>query len=91
MTALYLFTRGGLPLHDLERVQQGQQPLAALDMRLGRMEVRERRVAYQRSRDLGQAVEPVGQLVQAPAPGERGRLCPRGVLVIEGRERGRGV
>ena len=47
MAALYLFTRGGPSLDDLESVQQGQEPLAALDVRLGRMQLRERRVAYE--------------------------------------------
>jgi hypothetical protein len=42
-----LFTRGGPPLDDLEGVQQGQEPLAALDVWLGRMQLRERLVAYE--------------------------------------------
>jgi hypothetical protein len=47
VAALYLFTRGRQSLDDLEGVQQGQEPLAALDVRLGRMQFRERRVAYE--------------------------------------------
>jgi hypothetical protein len=39
VAALYLFTRGRPPLDDLEGIQQGQEPLAALDVRLGRMQL----------------------------------------------------
>ena len=46
MTALYFFTRGGFALDDLKGVQQGQEPLAALDVRLRGMQLRQRRVAY---------------------------------------------
>ena len=45
MTALYVFTRGGLSLDDLEGIEQSQEPLAALDVGLRRMQLCQRGVA----------------------------------------------
>jgi hypothetical protein len=42
-----LFTRGRPCLHDVELGEERDQALASLDVRLGRMELGERGVAYQ--------------------------------------------
>jgi hypothetical protein len=47
VAALYLFTRGRRTLEELELVEEGQEPRSTLDVRLGRMQLRERRVTYE--------------------------------------------
>jgi hypothetical protein len=47
VAAFYLFTRGGLALDELELVEESAQAVTALDVRLGRVQLRERRVAQE--------------------------------------------
>jgi hypothetical protein len=67
---LYLFTRGRAALDDVEGVEQDQQALARLDVRLRRVELGESGVAYELRRST-QLRQSLGQTVQAPALGER--------------------
>jgi hypothetical protein len=41
VAALYLFTRGRLPLEDVEGFEQRLEPRPRLDVRLGRMQLRQ--------------------------------------------------
>ena len=50
MTALCLFTRGGPSLDDVEGLKERLEPGARLDVRLRRVELCERRVAYELDR-----------------------------------------
>jgi hypothetical protein len=56
VTALYLFTRGGSPVNDVEGFQQGFEARTGLDVRLRRMELREARVAYELDRTASESV-----------------------------------
>jgi hypothetical protein len=47
MAAIDLLARGGLPLDDVERLEQRLEPGPRLDVRLRGMELRERRMTYE--------------------------------------------
>jgi hypothetical protein len=47
VTAFYLFTRGRPALDDVERLEERLEPSARLDVRLRRVQLCERRVAYE--------------------------------------------
>src|SRR5215216_1100554 len=93
VTALDVVTRRGDGLDPAaELFVEDADSLARLWMPAGGMQPRVIRVtddvhlARKRARR-----EPVGQLVQAPAPNEGGRLRPYWGLILQGRERGGGV
>ena len=91
VAAQYVLLRGGLARDEVrERLEQDGKPLLGLRVPEGGVELPQRRVT-----DDLHGSDPLGQspcqLVHAPALEEGGRLCPRGGLIFEGRERGRGV
>src|ERR1051325_7297531 len=74
------------------RAARGRRPRRARARRARlRQPARAGRALRSAKRPSAQLCQAVGELVEAPLPNERGRLCPRGILVCEGRERGRGV